>query len=94
MTVFVYVNTSKQVGDPEHIKLFANADAAETWFEENDPEGVAFASASRTALRHARDPGAGDGLAGARIASAIASQRLESKRAALARPLAGQICSE
>jgi hypothetical protein len=21
---------------------FANADAAETWFEENDPEGVAF----------------------------------------------------
>jgi hypothetical protein len=36
----------------------------------------------------------GDGLAGARIALAIASQRLESKRAALARPLAGQICSE
>jgi hypothetical protein len=25
-----------------HIKVFANADAAETWFEENDPEGVAF----------------------------------------------------
>jgi hypothetical protein len=24
MTVFVYVNTSKQVGDPEHIKVFAN----------------------------------------------------------------------
>jgi hypothetical protein len=22
--------------------LFANADAAATWFEENDPEGVAF----------------------------------------------------
>ena len=42
MTVFVYVNTSKQVGDPDHIKVFANADAAETWFEENDPEGVAF----------------------------------------------------
>ena len=29
MTVFVYINTSKQVGDPEHIKVFANADAAE-----------------------------------------------------------------
>jgi hypothetical protein len=29
MTVFVYVNTSKQVGDAEHIKVFANADAAE-----------------------------------------------------------------
>ena len=43
MTVFVYVNTSKQVGDPEHIKVFANVDAAEEWFEENDPEGVAFA---------------------------------------------------
>ena len=28
--------------DPEHIKVFANADAAEKWFEENDPEGVAF----------------------------------------------------
>jgi hypothetical protein len=27
---------------PEHIKVFAKADAAETWFEENDPEGVAF----------------------------------------------------
>ena len=42
MTVFIYVNTSKQVGDPEHIKVFANADAAETWFEENDTEDVAF----------------------------------------------------
>ena len=42
MTVFVYVNTSKQVGDPDHLKVFANAEAAETWLEENDPEGVAF----------------------------------------------------
>ena len=42
MTVFVYVNTSKQVGDAEHLKVFANADAAEKWFEENDPDGVAF----------------------------------------------------
>jgi hypothetical protein len=42
MTVFVYVNTSRSVGDPEHIKVFANQDAAETWFAENDPEGVAF----------------------------------------------------
>jgi hypothetical protein len=30
MTVFVYVNTSKQVGDADHIKVFANPDAAET----------------------------------------------------------------
>jgi hypothetical protein len=42
MTVLIYVNTSKQVGDAEHPKVFANADAAETWLEENDPEGVAF----------------------------------------------------
>ena len=42
MTVWIYVNTSKQVGDPDHLKVFADADAAETWFEENDPEGVAF----------------------------------------------------
>ena len=42
MTVFVYVNTSKQVGDAEHVKVFANADAAEAGFAENDPEGVAF----------------------------------------------------
>ena len=42
MTVFVYVNTSKQVGDAEHVKVFATTDAAEKWFEENDAEGVAF----------------------------------------------------
>ena len=42
MTVLIYVNTSKQVGDADHLKVFANADAAETWLEENDPEGVAF----------------------------------------------------
>jgi hypothetical protein len=36
MAVFVYVNNSKRVGDPEHIKVFATTDA-----EENDPEGVA-----------------------------------------------------
>jgi hypothetical protein len=29
MTVLIYVDTSKQVGDLEHIKVFANADAAE-----------------------------------------------------------------
>ena len=29
MTVFVYVNTSKQVDDPEHLKVFATTDAAD-----------------------------------------------------------------
>jgi hypothetical protein len=42
MTVMIYVDTSKQVGDKDHLKVFANQDAAETWLEENDPEGVAF----------------------------------------------------
>ena len=42
MTVFVYVNTRKQVGDPEHIKVFTTTDTAESWFILNDPEGVAF----------------------------------------------------
>jgi len=43
MTVFIYVDTSKQVGDKDHLKVFANEDAMERWFVENDPEGVAFA---------------------------------------------------
>jgi DNA-directed RNA polymerase alpha subunit len=42
MTVWIYVNTSKQVGDKDHLKVFATEDAAETWLQENDPEGVAF----------------------------------------------------
>jgi hypothetical protein len=41
MKVLIYVNTRKEVGDVDHLKV-RNADAAETWFEENDPEGVAF----------------------------------------------------
>jgi hypothetical protein len=32
----------KEVGDVDYIKVFANREAAERWFEENDPEGVAF----------------------------------------------------
>jgi hypothetical protein len=42
MTVLIYVNTNKQVGDANHLKVFANVDAAEKWLAENDPEGVAF----------------------------------------------------
>jgi hypothetical protein len=37
-TVWVYVDTSKQVGDRDHLKVFANRDAADAWFAENDPE--------------------------------------------------------
>jgi hypothetical protein len=42
MTVLVYVNTAKQVGEKDHIKVFASEEAAEAWFTENDPEGVAI----------------------------------------------------
>jgi hypothetical protein len=41
-TVWVYINTSKEVGDVDHLKVFATADAADEWFAEHDPEGVAF----------------------------------------------------
>jgi hypothetical protein len=41
-TVWIYVDTSKQVGDRDHLKVFANGDVAEKWFEDNDPMGVAF----------------------------------------------------
>jgi hypothetical protein len=42
MTVFVYINTAKQLGDVDCVRVFANVEAAERWFEELDPEGVAF----------------------------------------------------
>jgi hypothetical protein len=42
MKVLIYVNTSKQVGDPDHLKVFANADAAENVVRGDDTEGVAF----------------------------------------------------
>jgi hypothetical protein len=42
MTVPIYVDVSKEVGDVDHIKVFASKEAAETWLQENDPEGVAF----------------------------------------------------
>jgi hypothetical protein len=41
-TVWIYVDTSKRFGHPDHLKVFVNIDAAETWFAKHDPEGVAF----------------------------------------------------
>ncbi|MGY3591320.1 hypothetical protein ACVIGB_009098 [Bradyrhizobium sp. USDA 4341] len=41
-TVWIYTDTAKKAGDENHIKVFATIEAAEKWFEENDPEGVAF----------------------------------------------------
>jgi hypothetical protein len=41
-TVWVYVNTNVQVGDVNHLKVFANPDAAEEWFNLQNPEGAVF----------------------------------------------------
>jgi len=41
-TVWIYVNTSKEVGDIDHLKVFATSELADEWLQENDPEGVAF----------------------------------------------------
>jgi hypothetical protein len=40
MTVWIYVDTCKAVGDRDHLKSLPTRDAAEVWA--NDPEGVAF----------------------------------------------------
>ena len=55
MTVWIYVDTSKQVGDPEHLKVFANQETAQAWFDENDPEGVAFEYEVRSSLMTNRE---------------------------------------
>jgi hypothetical protein len=41
-TIWIYVDTKKQVGDRDHLKVFANSDLADEWFVVNDPEGVVF----------------------------------------------------
>ncbi len=41
-TVWIYVDTNKEVGDRNHLKVFADPDAANEWFKDNDPEGIAF----------------------------------------------------
>jgi len=42
MTVWIYVDSRKLVGDRDHLQVFADEDAAEAWFRKNDAEGVAF----------------------------------------------------
>jgi hypothetical protein len=42
LTVWVYINAAREVGDVDHLKVFATADAADEWFAEHDPEGVAY----------------------------------------------------
>jgi hypothetical protein len=59
MTVLIYVDTVNRsdtpITTPRYLKIFANADAAEARFAENDPKGVAFESARKS-------PGALPGL--------------------------------
>ena len=42
VTVWIYVDTSKQVGDRAYLKVFDSQTAAQAWFDVHDPEGVAF----------------------------------------------------
>jgi hypothetical protein len=42
-TGWIYVDTSKQIGDKDHLRVFASDDAANRWLAEHDVEGVAFA---------------------------------------------------
>lgn len=41
-TVWIYTDTSKPVLDVDRLKVFADEAAAEAWFRDHDPEGVAF----------------------------------------------------
>jgi hypothetical protein len=41
-TVWIYVDTNKEVGDVDHLKVLATPELADEWFKENDPEGIAF----------------------------------------------------
>jgi len=41
-TVWIYTDTSKLVGDPHQLHVFASREDADRWLNEFDPEGVAF----------------------------------------------------
>ncbi|MGY3483140.1 hypothetical protein ACVW1C_001023 [Bradyrhizobium sp. USDA 4011] len=43
MKVWIFTDTSKAVGDPEHLKVFATNEAAQAWSEQNNHDGAAFA---------------------------------------------------
>ena len=71
MTVWIYVDTRKVVGDKDHLKVFATIEAAEAWFAENDPKGVAF---EYDVICMAAAGGALTGKQGATRAAAIAAK--------------------
>lgn len=47
-SVWIYVDTARDVGDAEHLHVFADRDAAEAWLAAHDAEGVAFEYPVRT----------------------------------------------
>src|SRR4029453_12328753 len=40
MKVWIYIDASKQIDDPDHLKVFTSQAAADGWFEDHGPEGV------------------------------------------------------
>jgi hypothetical protein len=54
MTVLVYVNTSKQVGDPEHLKVVANADAQKNGLRKTIPRAWPLSMRFSPSARFAR----------------------------------------
>jgi hypothetical protein len=41
--VWIYVDTNKEIGDRDHLKVFATPELAKKWIKENDQEGIMFA---------------------------------------------------
>ena len=41
-TVWIYVDTNKEVGDVDHLKVFATLEAAEHWFAKKRSRGCCF----------------------------------------------------
>ena len=42
VTVWIYTDSNKQVGDPHQFHVFASREAAERWLNEFDPNGAVF----------------------------------------------------
>ena len=39
-TVWIYVDTNKEIGYADHLKVFATPELADEWFKENDPQAL------------------------------------------------------
>ena len=49
MTVLIYVDTSKQVGDPDHLKVFANATLRQLGLRKTIPKALPRVRGDRAA---------------------------------------------